>query len=84
MIKVKSVALFLSRSLLDCTVGAKSAKLKVSTRKWTKHVFASPVCLQTLALLWVMFSGGVFPEHPFEYPCVWVGERSEVGWVTLP
>ena len=59
---------FLSRSLLDCTVGARSAKLKVSTRKSAKHVFASPVCLQTLVLLWVMFSGGVFPEHPLEYP----------------
>ena len=34
---------FLSRSLLDCTVGTRFAKLKVSTRKSTKHVFASPV-----------------------------------------
>jgi len=57
----------LSRTLLDCTVGARSAKLKVSTRKSTKHVFGSPERLQTWFLLSVMFSGCLFPEHPVEY-----------------
>ena len=59
---------FLSLSLLARTVGARSAKLSVSTRKSTKHVFASPERLQTCFLLRVMFSGHLFPEHPFEYP----------------
>ena len=31
-----------------------------------------------------MFSGSLFPEHPIDYPSVWVGERSDLGWVTLP
>ena len=52
----------------DCTVGAKSPKLIVSTRKSTKHVFASPERLQTRCLLLVMFSGSLFPEHPIDYP----------------
>ena len=55
MITVKSVALFLSRSLLDCTVGARSAKLNVSTRASTKHVFASPEIADLVSALGQVF-----------------------------
>ena len=36
-------------------------------------------------LYWVMFSGYLLPEYPYEYPSVWVGERrdSRVGNAAL-
>ena len=46
---------FLSRSLLDCTVGARSAKLKVSTRASTKRVFASPESADLVSALGHVF-----------------------------